>query len=105
MNFEGVGAGRDYQNYYGYVYHAASYGSYFNLNGDEVHREMIRDHPQNASRESPVYRKKNRQLKYLALNENYCIDPKYSKFRYIEIQFIDFKDGSAVSQVNSIFKF
>ena len=100
INFEGVGAGRDYTNSYGYVYHAASYGSYFNLAGEEVHREMIRDHPANGSRESPVYRKKSRQLKYLAYNENYSVDPKYSRFRYLEIHFIDFHTGGNVLQVN-----
>ena len=90
ISFEGVGLGKSYSGQFGFVYRCTRYGSYFNPAGEEVFREMIRDHPDKASRESPVLRKKGKQLRYLKIGPGYSVDPRFDRFRYTEVQFINF---------------
>ena len=61
---------------------------------------MIRDHPDKASRESPVFRKKGQQLNYLKIGPGYSVDPRFDRFRYTEVQFINFRDGRNVTTVS-----
>ena len=105
INFEGVGPGRSYDGKYGYVYRSTRYGSYLDMNGNEIHREMIRDYPECGSRETPVYRKTTQQLKYLALRPGYSVDPLYDRFRYTEVQFLNFHNGKNITTVSQYFIF
>lgn len=70
------------------------------MEGNEVNREMIRDYPRFATRESPVYRKRSQQLKYIAIGRGYSIDPRYDRFKFTEVHFLNFRDGTSVVTVS-----
>ena len=90
-----------YNKQYGFVRQTTEFGNYRNpQTGAEIIRDNITRHPADATRLSPVYRKKSQQLKYLQMNSNYCIEPELNKFMATEVRFLDPSTGQTTSLVS-----
>ena len=99
----GVSKGLAYDRRYGYVRQTTAFGNYRDpVTGAEIKRDNVTRHTNDATRLSPVYRKKSQQLKYLKLNSNYCILPELNRFLTTEVRFLDPNTGQHVALVRYI---
>ena len=103
LSWTGVSKGLAYDRQYGYVRQTTEFGNYRDPEtGAEIKRDNVSRHTADATRLSPVYRKKSQQLKYLKLNSNYCIRSDLNRFMTTEVRFLDPSTGQHVSLVSNI---